>query len=314
MMDATLEFEAWRATLRSFCGNFDVDPGPDPERRRAGFGKLSLGGMEMSRIFTNYALVARDDRCIRRDDVDCLYLVRQLEGWLEFEHDGRVCRLEPGDCALLDSRRPIAVRYDPRGSEMTTLHVPRAAMLRDDPDAVAIGEARRACDARGRALLGAMGFVDRERMEDETESGFLLELARLAFRREPGRPAAHRMDRARDRATALVHAIERGAADPDFSLAALAAQAGLSERQVQRDLLGRGTSFSSELMARRMARVRAELRAPAPDGPRPRVAEIAYDAGFNDLSHFNRAFRRMHGCTPLDYARGGGDGSVAVAG
>ena len=55
-------------------------------------------------------------------------------------------------------------------------------------------------------------------------------------------------------------------------------------------------------MARRMARVRRALRA----APRPRVAEIAYAAGFNDLSHFNRAFRRLHGCTPLEFARGEG--------
>ncbi|MDF2231478.1 helix-turn-helix domain-containing protein [Albimonas sp. CAU 1670] len=306
MMDADLEFEAWRATLRDFCGNFDVDPGPDAGRRRAGFGKLLLGGMEMSRIFTNYPLVARDRACIRRDDVDCLYLVRQLEGWLEFEHDGRVCRLAPGDCALLDSRRPIAVRYDPGGSEMTTLHVPREALLREAPEAVAIGEARRAGDVRGRALIAAMGFVDRERMEDETERGFLLELARLAFRREPGPPALDRMDLTRDRATALVLEIERGATDPEFSLSALAAQAGLSERQVQRDLSSRGTSFSHELMSRRMDRVRAALRAGGAGGARPRVAEIAYAAGFNDLSHFNRAFRRMHGCTPLAFARGEG--------
>ena len=36
------------------------------------------------------------------------------------------------------------------------------------------------------------------------------------------------------------------------------------------------------------------------------MAEIAYAAGFNDLSHFNRAFRRMHGCAPLAFARGEG--------
>jgi len=37
----------------------------------------------------------------------------------------------------------------------------------------------------------------------------------------------------------------------------------------------------------------------------PRLAEqtistIAYEAGFGDLSHFNRAFRRRYGETPSD--------------
>lgn len=30
------------------------------------------------------------------------------------------------------------------------------------------------------------------------------------------------------------------------------------------------------------------------------VAAIAYEAGFNDLSYFNRAFRRRYGMTPSD--------------
>ncbi|WP_339949691.1 helix-turn-helix domain-containing protein [uncultured Albimonas sp.] len=301
-----LDFEAWRETLRSFCGNFEVDPGPDLARRRAGFGKLSLGGMAMSHIFTNYARLARDRACIRRDDVDCLYLARQLRGWLEFEHDGRLCRLGPGDCALIDSRLPVAIRYGEGGAETATLHVPREALMRDAPGEIAVGEARPAHDARGHALHDAMGFIATEGLDDAANRGFLIELARLAFRRDPAAPSLDRIDRGGDRAVALIHAIERGATDPDFSLAALAARAGLSERQVQRDLLGRGTSFSAELMARRMDRVRRALRAGAADGPRPRVAEIAYAAGFNDLSHFNRAFRRLHGCTPLAYARGEG--------
>jgi len=301
-MEHDLAFEAWRETLRSFCGNFDVDPGPDLASRRAGFGKLSLGGMEMSHIFTNYARLARDRACIRRDDVDCLYLARQLAGTLEFEHDGRLCRLGPGDCALIDSRLPVAIRYGDGGAETATLHVPREALMRDAPEEIAVGEARRASDPRGHALHDAMGFIAAEGLDDAADRGFLIELARLAFRREPGRMALERIDGRAERAAALIAAIERHAADPEFSLARLAALAGLSERQVQRDLLGRGSSFSQELMARRLARVRRALRA----APRPRVAEIAYAAGFNDLSHFNRAFRRLHGCTPLEFARGEG--------
>ena len=41
----------------------------------------------------------------------------------------------------------------------------------------------------------------------------------------------------------------------------------------------------------------------------PRLAErtisaIAYDAGFGDLSHFNRAFHRRYGETPSDVRAG----------
>jgi AraC-like DNA-binding protein len=33
------------------------------------------------------------------------------------------------------------------------------------------------------------------------------------------------------------------------------------------------------------------------------IAEIAYAAGFGDLSTFNHAFRRHFGCTPSDVRR-----------
>ena len=40
-----LEFEAWRDTLRSYCGNFDVTPGPDISTRHGAFAKRMLGGL-----------------------------------------------------------------------------------------------------------------------------------------------------------------------------------------------------------------------------------------------------------------------------
>jgi AraC-like DNA-binding protein len=33
------------------------------------------------------------------------------------------------------------------------------------------------------------------------------------------------------------------------------------------------------------------------------VSSIAFDAGFGDLSYFNRAFRRRYGATPSDIRR-----------
>jgi AraC-like DNA-binding protein len=31
------------------------------------------------------------------------------------------------------------------------------------------------------------------------------------------------------------------------------------------------------------------------------IAEIAFAAGFNDISHFNRLFKRCHGLSPRDF-------------
>jgi AraC-like DNA-binding protein len=33
------------------------------------------------------------------------------------------------------------------------------------------------------------------------------------------------------------------------------------------------------------------------------ISRIAHDAGFNDISHFNRGFRRVYGAPPTDAQR-----------
>jgi AraC-like DNA-binding protein len=35
------------------------------------------------------------------------------------------------------------------------------------------------------------------------------------------------------------------------------------------------------------------------------ITAIAFDAGFGDLSYFNRTFRRRYGATPSDIRNGG---------
>lgn len=303
-MRTDLEFEAWRDTLRGYCGNFDVTPGAGLPDRHGSFGKHSLGGMEMSRITTNYQSIQRDRACIRGDDMDCLYLVRQLAGRMRIVTARGTAELTAGDCILLDSTEPLEGHYARTGVDFATLHVPREALLRepDDLTEVECGVARGAEDPRGRALSAALEFVGARGLDEAEGRGFVIDLARLVFRRDPRAHSLHRFARSADRVTALIEAIHRKAADPAFSLAGLAHLAGMSERQVQRDLQGQGTSFSAETMRVRMDRVCRQLRRASARGARPQVAQIAYGAGFNDLSHFNRAFRRMHGCTPIEYA------------
>jgi AraC-like DNA-binding protein len=57
-----------------------------------------------------------------------------------------------------------------------------------------------------------------------------------------------------------------------------------------------GRSFVTFLTEIRIAHARQELSA-----TRKSVTQIALDSGFNDLSHFNRMFRRQVGCSPLAY-------------
>jgi AraC-like DNA-binding protein len=57
-------------------------------------------------------------------------------------------------------------------------------------------------------------------------------------------------------------------------------------------------SFSEFVLAQRLALARRMLTDPRWIG-RP-ISAIAFDAGFADLSHFNRTFRRCFGATPSE--------------
>ncbi len=57
-------------------------------------------------------------------------------------------------------------------------------------------------------------------------------------------------------------------------------------------------SFSEFVLAQRLVRAHQMLTDPRCAG-RP-ISAIAFDAGFTDLSHFNRTFRRRFGSTPSD--------------
>jgi AraC-like DNA-binding protein len=84
----------------------------------------------------------------------------------------------------------------------------------------------------------------------------------------------------------------------DISLTTVASSLGVTPRYIQRLFESDGTTFSEFLVGRRLARAHRLLC--EPNLGHMAISEIAYDAGFGDLSYFNRRFRRLYGLTPRD--------------
>lgn len=70
----------------------------------------------------------------------------------------------------------------------------------------------------------------------------------------------------------------------------------LSPRYVRKLFESEGTSLTDFMLAQRLERAHRMLSDPRQAGRN--ITAIAFAAGFNDLSYFNRAFRRRHGATP----------------
>jgi AraC-like DNA-binding protein len=98
------------------------------------------------------------------------------------------------------------------------------------------------------------------------------------------------------RVQAILAEIARHFSDPDFELDDVARTLGLSRRYVQQLLKETGRSFTEHLVELRLDRSFAMLN----DRRCLHLAiiDIAFAAGFGDVSHFNRVFRRRFGDTP----------------
>jgi AraC-like DNA-binding protein len=80
------------------------------------------------------------------------------------------------------------------------------------------------------------------------------------------------------------------------SVGVVATYLGVTPRSLQRLFEADGTTFSAFLLDRRLTCAYRMLR--DPEFSKTPVSSIAYDAGFGDLSYFNRRFRRLFGTTP----------------
>ncbi|WP_050032554.1 AraC family transcriptional regulator [Bradyrhizobium sp. LTSP857] len=90
-------------------------------------------------------------------------------------------------------------------------------------------------------------------------------------------------------------------ADPTLSAKHVAQRLGLSERSIYLLFERNGLSFAAFVTEERLQRAVTMLVNP---GDRQlRIGDIAFAAGFGDLSTFNRSFRRRYGRTPSSLRR-----------
>jgi AraC-like DNA-binding protein len=100
------------------------------------------------------------------------------------------------------------------------------------------------------------------------------------------------------RLRAIKSDIEAHVAHGDLSPAAVAKRQRISDSYIRKLFEGEGTSFSEFVLARRL--VRAHRMLTDRRWADVSIASIAFEAGFGDLSYFNRTFKRFYGSPPSD--------------
>jgi AraC-like DNA-binding protein len=115
------------------------------------------------------------------------------------------------------------------------------------------------------------------------------------------RPARDRAEDARegDMCAAMLQAVKAEMLENlhrgDLSVHEVAARYGLKPRNLQRLFEREDTTFTDFVLSQRLMQAHRTLS--HADCTRT-ITSVALGAGFNDLSYFNRSFRRQFGCTP----------------
>jgi AraC-like DNA-binding protein len=111
---------------------------------------------------------------------------------------------------------------------------------------------------------------------------------------------------------ARLHAIKtdilKNISQADLTIDAVALRQGLSRSYIGQLLAADGTTFTDLVLDRRLAYAHRALTDWRYAGRK--ISVIAFEAGFGDLSYFNRAFRRRYGATPSDVRAAAQDSSA----
>jgi len=281
-----------------FSNTGELDPASDVPFRAA-MNSIHIGTTMLGRCDGTFTTVRREYRQVLQTNDDRYCLVRNT-GVREAAvvHRGRDFTLRPGALVLLKLDEPFFSADGANHKRFTNVHLPMVtlrAMVAGADDLVgrelAPGGALSLAMDYSDMLLKHPAAVDEAGMAIATH---LLDLAALGLGARGD--LALKAQRSGLRAVSLKAALmilEKRFAEPDFSAQKLAAAAGLSERYVNELLYEAGASFTERLTELRLRKA-ADLLA---RGGR-RIGDVAYTCGFNDLSYFNRCFRRRFGLTP----------------
>ena len=300
-LDDRQRFLSFAELFEHFSNTGELDPARDVPFRAA-MNSIHIGTTMLGRCDGTFTTVRRERRQVIETNDDRYCLARNTGNRdAQVLHRGREFTMRPGSMVLLKLDEPFFSADGASRKRFTNVHLPMAtlkAMVADVDDMVG-----RELEPGG-ALSLAMDYSDlllrNTAAVDEAGmaiSAHLTDLVSLGLGARGDLALAARRGGLRAvRLKAVLTILEKRFAEPDFSAHKLAAAAGLSERYVNELLYEAGASFTMRLTELRLRQAADRLTRAGGGGGR--ISDIAFDCGFNDLSYFNRCFRRRFGLTP----------------
>jgi AraC-like DNA-binding protein len=241
----------------------------------------------------------RDAELIKKDpDISFAVLIAQ-SGNIFVKHHGGDLQLGCGDATLLHSRASGDVGSPEQFSYMPLLipHAELATRVARFDEAIARriprqSEALQLLRVYIRALKnGRVGREDRLTLREH-----LVDLAALAIKPHGALGESNLSAVVIARLGVILDHIASHFSDPELNLSKVAQSMRISTRYLQQLLKTSGTSFTAHVTELRLKH--AFMLLTAQDLSDVCICDIALNAGFSDISHFNRLFRSRFGDTP----------------
>jgi AraC-like DNA-binding protein len=292
--------DAYREIYSRTIVKHDVEPlGNQPFRFEADLRSLPGLGLASS----HFSPCHRWHTAEQVDSDDLLFGIALSGGCVLHQRGREAVIAQQGEAVLASAAHPVDVIIGTT-SRHIALRLPRAVLEARIADLDAWNARRIPSNIEGLPLL--VGYVSALRLGELTNSAYCdlvvshvydLVALLLGAKGDVRHLAQQRGGRAA-RLGAILREIDRRSGDPGLSAVTIALLLDITPRYVHLLLEESGKSFTHHVLERRLDKAAMLLRDPR--WRHRKIADIASEAGFTDLSYFNRAFRRRFGATPSD--------------
>lgn len=307
MLPARDRLPVWREVFGQSMVRLDIEPVKDTSFHAEGE-LCVLPGAAFASVTVTPVKVSRTQKLIAEDMADMAFVIT-ADVPFHVTQNGRERMLDPGDAIFLRGGERSTILSNDR-AKFTNISVPMDDLTSllpscQDPSMTMVSRQSDVLDL----LLGYVRLLQTRQEPQSDQLGRIaashirdLIAAMIGAESEAVLAGCERGGVRAARLRAIKADIVGHLCEPGFSIDGIAMRHGISPRYVRKLFQEERTTFSDFVLLLRLERSWQLLR--SPEHAIRTITSIAHACGFNDLSYFNRTFRRRYGITPSDLRNG----------